>query len=346
LKIDSIEVIRGNPGVAADVVVGERAELTYGDKLRVNVSLEHRGWGQTVTLYGAIGVRGVGFNEKVKGEAGFPLPESHYEFSPASGSVDIPITSDISPGTDYDLYVKLLEYPGAGMPEVDDVIDIVGIPPTYELLEETIYPSAYVYDGDVEASAFTFKTIPFTPASWIAGNLAAAVEAEVRKAGGRIMEMRVYVDESLWRPWTNWRIEVVGVPPKTVAGVAIPVGITWWAVAILAALAIALIIVITWSIKTVVSLFTRKPLSEEIKITWSRETLISIIGDFEVKLDRTPTPSGELEGMSDQELRGYCDQLAEVIVPPEVAWVPLVVVAGLGVLGVGAAIALAARPRG
>lgn len=346
MKVDSIEVIRDNPGVAADVVVGERAELTYGDKLRVNVSLEYRGWGQTVTLYGAIGVRGVGFNERVKGEADFPLPDSHYEFSPASGSVDIPITSDISPGTDYDLYLKLLEYPGAGMPEVDDVIDIVGIPPTYDLIQHTIYPYAYVHDGDVEVTTATFKTDPFTPSAWAAQRFADALESEVAKEGGRVLELEVYVDTTPLL-WTNFRVDVKSTPLGGAIGVG--VGMPGWVAILIIALAIvAVIVAITLSVRTIVSLFTRKPLSEEIKLTWSRGTLISIIGDFEVKLERTPTPPGELEEMSDQELRDHCDQMAEAIVPPEVAWVPLVVVGGLGVLGVGAvaALALAARPRG
>ncbi|MBA7680433.1 hypothetical protein ES703_88749 [subsurface metagenome] len=49
--------------------------------------------------------------------------------------------------------------------------------------------------------------------------------------------------------------------------------------------------------------------------------------------------------MSDDELRDYCDQLAEEVVPPEISWLPVAIV-GLGVLGVGVAAALAARPRG
>ncbi|GAI49883.1 unnamed protein product, partial [marine sediment metagenome] len=40
---------------------------------------------------------------------------------------------------------------------------------------------------------------------------------------------------------------------------------------------------------------------------------------------------------SDEELREYCDQLAEQIVPPEVSWLPLAILAGVGLLGVGGA---------
>ncbi len=345
--ITGIEVIRGNPGggirhnpgVAIGVVAGEKIELNYGLTLRVNVSFDYRGSARAVTLHGAIGNHHVfptdWFDDICQGEADIPLPASPTEFTPCTASVDVLVTSALDPAT-YDLRVKFPDYLEAGQPTIDDVIDIVGIPPTYELLEETIYPYAYVYDGDVEVSTFTFKTDPLTPADWIVGKLAAAVKDQVEQDGGRVMEMRVYVDKTPLL-WADWRIEVVGVPPM-IEGVA--TGIAWWAVAILAALAIALIIVITWSIKTIVSSFTHKALSPEIKATWSRETLISCIGDFEAKLERTPTPAEELEGMSDQELRDYCDQLAEEIVPPEVSWLPFAILGGVGLLGIaGAAMA-------
>ncbi|GAJ21528.1 unnamed protein product, partial [marine sediment metagenome] len=137
----------------------------------------------------------------------------------------------------------------------------------------------------------------FTPADWVSSKLADAVKEQVEKDGGRVVEMRVYVDKTPLL-WADWRIEIEGIPPKA-GGIAMSFGIAWWAIAILAALAIALIIVITWAIKTIVSSFTHKPLSEEIKKAWSRETLISIIGDFEEKLERTPTPPEDLEDKSD-----------------------------------------------
>ena len=341
MDITSMEVIR-RPGVAIAVVTGKKVELTYGDTLKVNVSFDYRGLAGSATLYGAIGTRGwTGFEEKVYSEVSIDLPESRTDFSRCERSVKIPITSDIKPGTDYDLYVKIKEYKEAGAPEISDCIDIVGIPPTYELLEETICPYAYVYDGPCDVSTFTFKTDPFTPAKWIAGKLATAVETEVKKAGGRVIEMRVYVDRSPLL-WTDWQIEVVGIPAST-AGLGVSVGIAWWAVAILAAIAIILIIVITWAIKTIADTFKHKPLSEEIKAAWSQETLISVINDFEEKLDRTPTPPEELGKKSDQELRDYCNQLAQEIVPPGVSWWPIAI--GAGVVAVGVGIALATRKR-
>ena len=216
-----------------------------------------------------------------------------------------------------------------------DLCVVTEAPPTEELIQHIIYPYAYVYDGDVEATVATFRTDPFTPSAWAARRFADALEDEVAKAGGQVLEMQVYVDTTPLL-WTDFRIEVTSTPLEGSVGVG--VGIAFWALIIIAALAIiAVIVAITLSVKTIVSLFTRKPLNEEIKKTWSRGTLISIIGDFEVKLERIPTPPEELEGMSDQELRDYCDQMAEAIVPPEVEWVPLVVVAGIALLGVGAA---------
>jgi hypothetical protein len=347
MNIIGLEVLPGSPGgLAIGAVPQEKVQLTYGQKLRVNTSFGYRGLATRVTLYGSIGHRDwIQFWEDCVGEQPIDLPESK-EFTPCVASVDIPITADISPGSDYDIYCKIKEYSEAGYPEVDDVITITGIPPTFELLEETIYPYAYVYDGDVDVSTFTFKTDPFTPASWIAGRLAAHVEAEVKKAGGRVMEMRVYADKSPLL-WTDWRIEVVGTPAPATAGLGMSLGIVWWAVAILAALAIILIIVITWAIKTIVSSFTHKALSEEIKATWSRESLISVIGDFETKLERTPTPTEDLDKKTDQELRDYCDELASAIAPVTGGVGLALAIAGAGILGLGALalIGLAARPR-
>lgn len=122
-------------------------------------------------------------------------------------------------------------------------------------------------------------------------------------------------------------------------------GIAWWAIAILAALAIILIIVITWSVKTIVSSFNHKPISEEVKAAWSRETLISAIGDFEAKLKRTPTPTADLDKKTDQELRDYCDELAAAVAPPAAGAGLALALVGAGVLGIGA-LALAGMAMG
>jgi len=335
MSITGIGVIRRNPGVAVGIVAGEKIELTYGDTLKVNAAFDYRGLAGSATLYGAIGNRGwAGFDEILHNEVSINLPESPADFTPCERSVEIGITSDIDPGTDYDLYCKIKEFPEAGMPEVDDVIDIVGFPPTYELIEETIYPYAYVYDGPHDGGILTFTTDPFTPASWIAGVLAGHVEDEVRKSGGRVMEMRVYVDKSPLL-WADWRVEVITAPPKTTAGTAMSLGIAWWAVAILLALALAIIIAITYLWKEVAGTFKRTPGLEDVKPGWGKETLILTIQDSEEYWERTPTPVETLEGMSEGELREYLDKIAEEEVPPEVEGLGLAIAAA-AVLGVGA----------
>jgi len=349
MNITGIEVIR--PGVAAiGVVAGEKIELTYGDTLKVNVSFDYRGLAGPATLYGAIGIRWKfpyspfpRFDEVINGEQSLELPES-FTFTPCEGSVEIPITSDISPGTDYDLYVKIKEYSEAGYPEVDDIIDIVGIPPTFDLIQHTIYPYAYVYDGDVEVTTATFKTDPFTPAAWMADKFASKLEEEVRARGGRPIEVKVYVDTTPLF-WTDFRIEVVGTPLGAGVASGIAVGIPIWLAIILVCLAIiAVIVVATLAIKTIVGLFKTYPGLKDVKPGWGKETLMLTIHDSEEYWERPLTPTETLEGMSEAELRDHLDQIAEEEVKKEFPW-ELVIIGGLGVVGVGAVAAIALTAR-
>ncbi|MBA7701010.1 hypothetical protein ES703_109737 [subsurface metagenome] len=63
-------------------------------------------------------------------------------------------------------------------------------------------------------------------------------------------------------------------------------------------------------------------------------------------LDLAPeTPPETLEGMEDQELRDLLNRLLAEMAPP-ISWWPLAILGGVGVLGVGAVVALSAtRPR-
>ncbi|GAI38651.1 unnamed protein product, partial [marine sediment metagenome] len=244
-NITSVEVIK--PSVAAiGVVAGEKIELTYGDTLRVNVSFWYRGLAMETTLEGAIGKLHAfptdWLEVLLKSGTTIDIPES-FEFTLYERSVEIPITSDIGPGTDYDLSVSLLDYREAGHPTEVDVIDIVGIPPEYELIQETIYPYAYIYDGDVEVTTATFKTDPFTPAAWMRDKFASKLEEEVRARGGRPLEVKVYVDTTPLF-WTNFRIEVVGTPLGAEVASGIAVGIPLWAAILIIALAIIAVIVV------------------------------------------------------------------------------------------------------
>ncbi|GAI60099.1 unnamed protein product, partial [marine sediment metagenome] len=293
----------------------------------MNVSFDHRGLAERVTLYGAIGnwrpfpeykPPGVwlppGFDEILHDEVSIDLPES-LTFIPCQASVDIPISSDISPGTDYDLYVKIKEYPGVGMPRVENVITITGIPPTFELIQHTTSHFAYIYDGDAEVNIVTFKIDPFTPSAWAAKKFADALESEARKKGARVLETKVYVDTTPLL-WTDIRIEVTGTPlgeeVGAVAGRGIAVSIAPWLAIILVCLAIiAVIVVTTLAIKTIVGLFKSKPGLEDVKPAWGKEALILDIQDAEGHWERSPTPIETLEGMSEEELRDCLDQIAE-----------------------------------
>jgi len=361
MTITGIEVIKRNPAVAIGVVTGEKIELTYGDTLRVNVSFDYRGLAGSATLYGSIGSRGfLGFNEILHNDASVDLPESPTEFTPCQASVDIPITSEISPGTDYDLYVKLLEYPEAGMPEVDDVIDIVGVSPEYVLIQHTIHPAAYVYEGDAEVCVIEFpltpEQLPFT--QWgglkIAETFANAIEAE----GNSILELKVYEDTT---PvfWTNYRVEIkaavaseeqgVAVWPWLVAIGAVLATLPWKAI-IVGALTVLGIWVAGWVIDKLIKSVDRvihKPsaLTDEVIDALGREDLIPMILYKAPRVDYDVDPE-ELEGMSDDGLRALLKELRDRQVAEEAEWWPLALIAGVAVLGVGAvAVAFATTRR-
>ncbi|GAH37907.1 unnamed protein product, partial [marine sediment metagenome] len=147
------------------------------------------------------------------------------------------------------------------------------VPPEFELIQHTIYPYAYIYDGDVEVSTATFKTDPFSPAAWIADKFASKLEEEVRARGGRPIEVKVYVDTTPLF-WTNFRIEVVGTPLGAEVGIA--VGIALWLAIILVCLAIiAVIIVATLAFTTIMDRLEHKPGLHEVKPGWGKETLKS-----------------------------------------------------------------------
>ncbi len=109
------------------VLPGEKLTVMVGDTIRVGATIDYRGPAISDTFYGAIGTRGAfGFDEIIYGSVPVSFPQS-FDWLSYELTVDIPVTTAISPGTDYDLYVKLVGHPEAGMPEVDDVIDVMGV---------------------------------------------------------------------------------------------------------------------------------------------------------------------------------------------------------------------------
>jgi len=130
--ISDLQVFR--PGVGWLVPLQEgKVVLAPGEILRVSIAVPYIGPEYEFTLYGSIGQKGLlGFDEILVARASLPCPNSLETFTTVLGSVDIEIIGagmlgigGISPGTDYDLYVKIEEKPEV-MAEIEDVIEIVG----------------------------------------------------------------------------------------------------------------------------------------------------------------------------------------------------------------------------
>ena len=204
------------------------------------------------------------------------------------------------------------------------------VPPEYEIVQHTVYPWAYLYEGDAEVCIFEFKLTPeqIPGTEWLGDRIVDTFADELEKEGSRLLELKVYRDITPVL-WTNYRVEV--------AAAASPI---YWTPIIILVLAILFVVAITFLVKTIDQVFfKRRPLDEETKGTFSRETLAAMI------LDLAPeTPPETLEGKSDQELRDLLNQLLAEIMPP-VSWWPLAVVGGLAVLGIGAAFALTAKRK-
>jgi hypothetical protein len=221
------------------------------------------------------------------------------------------------------------------------------LPPEYTLIQHTIYPFSYIYSGEVEVVTATFKTDPFTPSAWMGEQFAKKLDEEYRARGGRVLEVRVYVDVSPLL-WTNYRIELVGttlgeeVEAAAVGVAGIPIAI---AVLIIALAIIAVIVVATLMWERFQASFEHKPGLEEVKPAWGKETLILAIQDAEEYWGRPVTPPGTLGGMSEEDLRVLLDQIAEEEVPSEVSWLPLAVVGGIVIVGVGVTVAVVSSNR-
>ena len=103
----------------------EPTEVEVGDTVRITARVEHRGAGQTATIYAAIGIQGVWFDEILYGERGWSFAQSSgwEDYYPR---VDIDITSAIPSGV-YDAYVKV-KAPLLVSPTVRDCITVVAVP--------------------------------------------------------------------------------------------------------------------------------------------------------------------------------------------------------------------------
>ncbi len=235
------------------------------------------------------------------------------------------------------------------------------VPPEYVLIQETIHPAAYVWEGEAEVCVIEFpltpEQLPFT--QWgglkLAETFANAIEAE----GNSILELKVWEDTTPLL-WTNYRVEIkaavaseeqgVAVWPWLVAIGAVLVKLPW-AFIIKGTLALIGIWLVGWVIEKLIKTVDRvihKPsaLTDEVIDALGREDLIPMILYKAPRVDYEVSPE-ELEAMSDDGLRALLKELRDRQAREEMEWWPLVLIGGLGLLGVGgAAVAFAmAKPR-
>lgn len=111
--------------VGIGVPAGEEITVFRGDTVRVTATIDHMGAATTATLAAYIGDRGIIFNAHWSGIADpVTLPES-IDWVTHTLSVDVPITGTGRGGL-FDIYVKILETGAPGMPELANVIRVVG----------------------------------------------------------------------------------------------------------------------------------------------------------------------------------------------------------------------------
>lgn len=115
-------------GISVGVPAGQLLPtVMIGDTVRVHASIDYRGSALSDTFYAAIGNRFVYFDEIWFGTSPVSFAES-VDWRSYPMSADITITEiGLAPWTPgvFDLYVKLLKNPGAGMPELSNVIEIL-----------------------------------------------------------------------------------------------------------------------------------------------------------------------------------------------------------------------------
>ncbi|MBA7666995.1 hypothetical protein ES703_75080 [subsurface metagenome] len=227
------------------------------------------------------------------------------------------------------------------------------VPPEYVLIQHTIHPAAYVYEDEAEVCVIEFPLtpdqLPFT--QWgglkLAETFANAVEAE----GNSLLEVWVYEDTTPML-WTNYRIEIKAAVASEEPGVAVwpwlvPLGAKLltlpWGFIIKGTLTLLGIWLVGWVIEKLIKAVDRvihKPsaLTDEVIEGLEREDLIPMILYKAPRVDYEVSPE-ELEAMSDDGLRALLKELRDRQVEEISPWGILALVGGLGIVGVGAAVA-------
>ncbi|MBA7608170.1 hypothetical protein ES703_15345 [subsurface metagenome] len=247
MNITGIEVIRHNPGVAIEVVAGERLPVSVGDTVRVHMTVDYRGLEVDGAIWTAIGWdTGVplGFIEVFNSRTEVHFNQSE-DFVTYPIDCDVEIT-DISGfliefglyGNVLDMYAKIMEVPG---PDIftdiyPSAIEVVEVPPPPELVYQHEYPLGETYVGKAEECTATF-TVPLPdqlfPNNWVIEKIADTFADEVAKEGGEMLDIKIYEDATpTWH--TDYSIVV------TATASPLP-----WTLILLLVLAIILVVAFT-----------------------------------------------------------------------------------------------------
>lgn len=115
-------------GISVAALPGEILTAMPGDTVRVTAEIDYRGPALDDNFYAAIGNRVIGFDEIwTSGLVPIHFDQS-FGWVTYTLVADVPITEvGLFPWTPgfFDLYVKLNGHPGAGMPELSNVIEVV-----------------------------------------------------------------------------------------------------------------------------------------------------------------------------------------------------------------------------
>ena len=130
MRINSIERllqgVRGLESFGVAALPGEKLTVMVGDTVRVRVTVDYRGPTIDGAIWVAIGRQDTWFNEDFASRTEVTFPSSmdwaNYEYT-----CDVPITD--RPGTNYDMYAKIMEVPGPDIfaPTLLNVIDVIGV---------------------------------------------------------------------------------------------------------------------------------------------------------------------------------------------------------------------------
>jgi len=149
-------------------------ELDIGDRCRVNVGFDHMNGAVTGKFHAAIWQESVDPHDEIlNAEKTFSVPSTP-DWEPYEDSVDIIITSAISPGSEYGLYTKIMGITGGDIftEYLANVITIIGAPPeeadikdfdfkltkgTYDIGAQVPFTAPYDYKGIEQEGQLTIS---------------------------------------------------------------------------------------------------------------------------------------------------------------------------------------------